>query len=281
MNDPNLLNVTTVFVAFAASQSSLVYVFNNTDPATAKSSADEVTPNVETAFQTTFSFVSTGVSGSVVNVTYSGSGKASLSEYTSSLMSKDLYSGLGGVSSTFLPMSIQTNAVTGMVGTKAVGTFDWTYGMLVSYLTSIPVGSGNHVVDILNLLSVGSIAPSSFAYSTEAYASEVAIYVVSNGTVSYVSSQPGLAVTTGSRGWSNYTLGTNEIAGAFSFGNDASATNVLTFTFGGTVLPEFPPTALLLVIMLATTVAMMLRKRIRKMRSETTPSRKMRVQFLS
>lgn len=267
MNDPNLLNATGVMVEFATSQSSLAYVFDNTDTTTAKSMADAVTPSLGTAFQTIFTFVSTSASGSNVSVAYSGAGKSNLTQFTQSLMTSDLYPGLGGLSSTFLPMSLNANALTGMVGTKKVGTFDWTFGMLVSYSTNIAVGPGNHAVDILALLNVDSLAPSSFAYSVGAYMSDVTFSVSSNDTLSYVSSQPGLA-TPPSRGWSTYPL-TNAIGGVFMFGNDASAVSPLTFTFGGTVLSELPPTALLLAATLATTIALTSRRRIQKTRSKT------------
>jgi hypothetical protein len=272
MDDYDLLNVTGVLVAFARNQSSLVYIFNDTDVATAKSIADAVTSSMGTAFQTSFSFVSTGASGSEVNVTYSGPGETNLVQYTQSLMTSNLNPSLGGVSSTFLPICGQTSAVTGMVGTKDVGTFNWTYSMLVTYSTSIPAGSGNHDVDILSLLNVGSLAPSSFAYSTGTYASDVAIYVFSDSTVSYVSSQPG-PPTSGSRGWLYYPL-TNEVIGMFSFGNDASSVSELKFTFSGTVLSEFSPAALLLAIMLTASIALMSGNRMRKMKSETTPVRR-------
>jgi hypothetical protein len=265
MSNSDLLNVTSLMVAFATNQSSLIYIFNNTDAAAARSSADAMTPKVGDVFQDSFTFVSTGTSGSEVNVTYSGLGKTNLAQYTQSLMTNALDPSLGGVSTTFLPMSYQTNAVTGMVGMKDAGTFNWTCSMLVSYTTSIPLGSDSHVVDVLSLLNVSSLAPSSFAYSAGTYASEVAIYVSSNDTVSYVSSQPALA-SPPSRGWSYHTVVANEIAAMFNFGDDASAVSPLTFTFSGIVFPEFPPTALLLAMMLATTIALMSRKRIRKMR---------------
>jgi hypothetical protein len=189
--DSNLLNATTLSLTFSTGQSLLIYTFSGVDTTTAKSSADSMTPTIGTAFQTTFAYVSEGAGGGQVNVTYSGTGKSNLTQYTQSLMTSILYPNLGGVSSTVLPMSFQANALTAMFVTKDAGGFNWTYDMMVSYSTNIAAGTGNHLVDVLALLKVNSIAPSPYANSASGYGSEIIVSVVSNDTVSYVSSQPG------------------------------------------------------------------------------------------
>lgn len=269
MTDPNLTNVTTLLVTFSTGQSSLIFTFNNTDTSSARTQADAVASGVGSAFQTTFSWVSTGVSSGQSNVTYSGSGKSNLTQYTESLMNSDLMSSLGGISSTFLPMTLNSNALMAMTASKDSGAFDWTYTMIVSYPTNIPNGSGNHQINVLALLDVTSIAPSPYAYSSSGsiYSSEIFAYITSNDTVSYVLSQPALG-TPPARCWYLMPGGqATVITAVFYFGSDPSAVSPLTFTFSSIVLPEFQLVALLFVMVVVGTAALISRKRIRRLKT--------------
>jgi len=88
LSDTGLTNVTTIGVMFSTAQSYLMYLFNNTDVATAESIADGFTPSISSAFSTTFNWSSTGTSAGVVNVTYTGAGKSNLPSYVDGLVSE-------------------------------------------------------------------------------------------------------------------------------------------------------------------------------------------------
>jgi hypothetical protein len=261
----NLEDATTISAAFSANGCFLAFIFNNTDPATARGIADSITPSMSTAFDTSFTWLSTGTYETYTNVTYTGPAKSNLQSYTEWLMAQCLASGLGGFSLTFPPISQESNAAVVVSAVKESGGFDWTYSMMVGYLTSITQGSGNHVIDVLDLLNVDSLAPSSYASEVETgYSSMVMLTISSNQTVTYVSCQPALAQPPGSRGWTYYQYQPTSLMAYFSFGDDPTPVSPLTFTFSGIVVPEFTTLALLTMLILAATITIIAKKRFLK-----------------
>ncbi|MDI6904080.1 MAG: hypothetical protein QMD13_01100 [Candidatus Bathyarchaeia archaeon] len=204
MNDSSLVNATSIWLHFlpVPLQSLLVYEFNNTDAADARAIADTLTLTINTAFQTTFTWNSTRTSDSIANVTYTGPGKANLTEYTEWLMPRCLASDLRGFSLTFLPMTrLGANLI--VTASKDSGGFEWGYMMMTTHLTWIPVGSNSHKIDILDLLNVDSLEPSPYALTPEGtYSSMVMLIISSNETVLYAGCEPGLInPPTQFRGW--------------------------------------------------------------------------------
>ena len=253
MNETKLENITTIGIEVSTVQSLLVYVFNNTDAVTARTITDNVTSSIADAFNiTSFTWNSTGTSNTYVNITYTGPGKENLTAYTEWLMSQCLASDLEGFSSTFLPMTSKPTAFVGVSAFKESGSFNWTYSMMTQYSTNIPTGSDNHLIDILNLLNVSSLAPSPYANAGGMYTSMVNLQVLSNETVSCVSCQPGLANPPSQpKGWyPNPSQPPNTLIYYFTFANDPTPVETLTFTFGGTVIPEFTTLTLTIALLL-------------------------------
>ncbi|MEM2970996.1 MAG: hypothetical protein QW270_01040 [Candidatus Bathyarchaeia archaeon] len=261
MSRTELENATTIALVFSQAQSVLVFAFNNTDESTAHSNADAVKDSIETAFETSFTFNSTGTSDSYVNVTYTGSDKTDLADYTEDLMQKCLASNLGGFSLTFVPLAQKTGALVSVGANKESGGFDWMYYMGVGYSTSIPTGTGNHTIEILELLNVDSLAPSQYAAIEIGYSSMVMLTVSSNETITYVSCEPGeISPPEQLRGWFiNPKSGTSLMA-YFSFGSDSSPVSPLSFTFNGNVVPEFTALTLMAMLVLAATLVLMVKK---------------------
>jgi len=261
MNDAVLEKATAISLLFLTSQSFLVFQFNNTDAGTARSTADSVTSSITTAFNTAFTWNSTGTRDSYVNVTYIGGGKSNLTSYTQWLMSQCLASDLGGFSLTFLPMTSEPGAFTSVFAYKESGGFEWWYSMMVSYCKPIPTGSDSHIIDILDLLNVNSLAPSSYA-SGSTYVSMVNLQILSNATVSYVSCQPGLVNPPSQlRGWFYMQPFPSTLTAYFNFADDPTLVSQLSFTFSGTVIPEFPTPLILLLLMITTLLTIIVYRR--------------------
>jgi len=194
MSDSNVVNVTMLGLSFSTGQSLLMYLFNNTDTVTARSKADAMNSTVGTAFQTSFLWHSTGASGTQTNVTYVGPGKANISKYTEQLMPDCLISGIGGFAATFPHMTKKTTASIGVSAIKNSGGLNWLYSMTAMYQTSIAPGSGNHIIYLLDLLNVSSLAPSQYSRPDEPNETPtVSLFITSDQTLTYVSCQPGEA----------------------------------------------------------------------------------------
>ncbi|MGQ9506579.1 MAG: hypothetical protein ACUVTB_01810 [Candidatus Bathycorpusculaceae bacterium] len=266
MNDPDLENATIISAVFSTDGSFLGYLFNNTDPTTATTIANSITSSMSTAFNTVFTYLSTGTYETFTNVTYTGLGKTNLRSYTEWLMTECLASDIGGFSLTFPPMSMAPHAVVVVSAMKDSGGFDWTYSMMVGYYTSITPGSGNHTIDVLYLLNVESLAPSSYASEVETdYTSMVSLTIYSNQTINYVSCEPGIASPPEQlRGWYIIIPSGTYLTAYFSFGNAPSPVSPLTFTFSGLVVPEFTTLALLALFTLAAAIVTILKKRFLK-----------------
>lgn len=252
MNNQSLANLTWIILVFASNSSTLIYQFNTTDAATAETIADGETPSIGITFQTAFNWSSTVDGGGNTNVTYSGLGKQNLTQYTEGVMSQCLASDLGGFSLTFLPMSQEPNASATVLAMKNSGSFNWTYSMGTYYTTSFSTGAGDHLVDVLSLLKVDSIAPSPYASFGGSYISSIVLDIVSNTTESFISCEPADTPDLLLRGWHIVTpLPPAVLVASLSFGNNSSPISLLTFTFGGTVVPEFTASTLLATLALA------------------------------
>jgi len=266
LSDTGLTNVTTIGVMFSTAQSYLMYLFNNTDVATAESIADGFTPSISSAFSTTFNWSSTGTSAGVVNVTYTGAGKSNLPSYVDGLVSECLAADLEGFSLTFVPMTNELGAYAGVGATKDVGSFDWTCGMMTGYTTTITAGSGDHLVDVLDLLDVDSLAPSQYAIEPEiGYSSMVTVTISSDYPVGFVASEPENVTDPTERGWFLSPIPLpNTIEAWFHFGSDPSPQSPLTLTFSGVVVPEFMTIPLLVLFLVSAMAALIVRKRFSK-----------------
>lgn len=264
MSDSDLVNATTIELLFSYAQSVLVYVFNDTEPALARTISDQITTSMTASFQITFSWFSTGQDNGYVNVTYTGLGKANLTQYNEWLMSQCLATDLEGFSLTFLPMTQETGASTLVSASKDIGGFDWMYTMMTTYETSTQVGSDSHMIDILDLLNVDSLAPSLYAeYFGGVCMSLVMLTIVSNDTISYTSCEPGLGEPPAS-GWVYFQMFPTSLTAYYYFGYDPVPVSPLSFTFDGTIIPEFATLTLTALFISAIAFVLVIRKRFIK-----------------
>ncbi|MCS7124859.1 MAG: hypothetical protein NZ932_05555 [Candidatus Bathyarchaeota archaeon] len=247
MNADEWENVTQVMAGFSTADSFLFYVFNNTRENDAERIANTLTNQLNTVFGTSFTHNSTYPINGYVNVTYNGNGVGNLTQFTESLMRKCLVSDLDGFSSTFIPITKELSAYTGIGGFKESGDFNWAYFMGVMYLTSIQAGVGQHIIDILELLNVESLAPSPYARTSTPglpfpiYMSIVMLTITSDTPIEFVSCTPELAQPPQKiRGWYVYQqIQPTQLYGYFSFGWDNTPVTKLSLTFSGVVIPEF------------------------------------------
>lgn len=254
----NQNDVRDVTLTFSTSSSELnIWVLNTS---AARSIGDAWAAMLSTPFQTSLTYESAAFSA----IDYNATGKSNLPQYMQSLMSWCFASDLNGFSPTFVQIAGQpgSSITVDMYTTSNNG---WAYTVKCSYETSMPTGSGDHTVDVLNLLGVTSLTPSSYSgyydpiYLTEVYLATVDVTMIPSQTVTYKSSQPAGLTTTvpigvlASRGWHDYTgAGTTP---EFSFMNDSSPANQLTYTFNGALVPEFPSTMILSLFMVIFTLA--------------------------
>ncbi len=254
LTNMNPSDVKDVLLTFSTSNSTIVvWVLNTT---ASRSIGDAWATMLSTPFQTTFTYDYTSMFNDFVN--YKAAGKSSLSQYMQSVMSWCFASDLNGFSPTLVQIAGQPGSYL-TVDIFPSTNNDWSFAVKCSYETSMSTGSGDHTVDVLNLLGVTSLTPSTYSgyydstYLTTVYYATVDVTITSSQTVTYTSSQPaGLATTMPlgvltPRGWHDYSgAGT---APVFSFMNDSSPASQLTYTFSGTVVPEFPSTMILSLFM--------------------------------
>jgi len=270
MSSSELTNAVLIVVGFSREASGLVIGFNNTDAATARSLADAVKGSIENAFNTgfTFTYNSTETEDTYVYVSYTGPGKSDLTGYLSWLMDRCLVSNLGGFTSTFLSMSSEMEAFVEVSAGKESGSFDWIYYMAVGYSTSVSTGVGPHKIDILDLLNADSLAPSEHASQEGWFVSTVQFIVLSNETVSYVSSEPGLMnPPMQMRGWIVNPIPPQppvQLMAQFSFANDPTPVNKLSITFSGLIIPEITAPAQLILLILTISATLAARKMLKK-----------------
>jgi hypothetical protein len=181
-------------------------------------------------------------------------------------MSQCLVSDLEGFSSSFVPMSDEPGAYASVAAMKDVDSFNWTCLMMTGYVTTIETGSGNHPVNVLDLLHVSSLAPSNYATELETgYSSLVMVMISSDSPIAFVASEPENVTDPTERGWFLFPIPLpNTIEAWFGFGSDPSPQSPLTLTFSGVVIPEFTTTALLALLLVSATIALIVRKRFSK-----------------
>ncbi|MEM2676938.1 MAG: hypothetical protein QXJ77_03425 [Candidatus Bathyarchaeia archaeon] len=269
MNTTELENVTQITLVASTSGSILCFVFNNTEAAGAEKYANVTVKTFELYFGLGFSHNSTKTFNSYVNVTFTGNGVGNLTEFTQSLMRDCLISDLGGFSLTFIPLTKEVGACVLLEALKESGGFEWEYGMGVAYSTVFPDGSGEHTVDVLDLLNVESLAPSEYALiiaiPDNFYSSMVKLDILSNTSVTFVSCVPNqTTIPKTTRGWYiNPSVPSPIIAlqGIFYFGGDNRPVTELSLTFRGFVIPEFTAPTFTAVLMFVSIAAIAFKKR--------------------
>jgi hypothetical protein len=161
-------------------------------------------------------------------------------------------------------MSNELGAHTTVAADKAPGGFDWTWDMMTGYSTPIATGSGNHLIDVLDLLNVAALGPSNYAAEPQnGYSSQVLLTVSSDLPMGYVSSQPDRTTDPTERGWFVYPIPLpHTFVVWFYFGASPSPESPLTLTFSGTIVPEFMTPVLLIAFLVSATTALAVRKRL-------------------
>lgn len=279
MMDTNFELCTSVLVLASPKWSALIYVFNTTDETVARGYADAITPSISGAFSLSFSFYSIGLTSSETNVTYTAPAITNvLSYYTNTLKPSCLKSDLAGFSSAIpnLLNVLPSNSYVGITAQKNSGSYAWEYTFFAGYQNmQIPTGSG-YTINVLNLLGAASLSPSQYAYTGVYYNSIASVTIQANTTVSFVSCTPASISTPFSptRGW--YVVPSNPLTtgltGIFFFGNDATPVTALTFTFSGTIAPEFSSLTLIITIIVCTIgIAIAFRRRFLKVYSKHAP----------
>jgi hypothetical protein len=268
MIDPNFLLCESIFVSAAPMGSSLVYIFNTTNIADATTYANAITPSVSTAFGLSFTYYGAGPSDGGTNVTYVAPalGISVLSYYNSVLNPSCLKPDLAGFSNA-IPNLLNlhpSQSYAGISAHKTSGIYDWQYIFFAGYFNiAIPTGAG-YTLNILNLIGATSLTPSSYASVYAYYMSTVAVYVEPWTTATFVSCNPAnISMQYMTRGWYVFPpdLLLDTLTGIFYFGNDTTSVTLLTFTFSGTIIPEFPSFLILPLFVVVTALAVAFAKR--------------------
>lgn len=266
LNDTHLENCTFVTVMFNSTGSMLTFSFNNTSQANARSNADAMITSMNAAFDVTFTHESTieyPVPYPYVIVLYTAEGKPDMATFLGSLKTQCVESDVQGFSEA-LP-TLFTNAENEMIILNAVNvTENWSCTLMAEYNTSIATGSGNHTIDVLHCLNTSYLQPSGYANLTGYYMwSYIIVTVNSSDTISFVECQPDeVTVPIYEAGWYVPEKGPgNEVSGIFYWGNNTPMGEVITFTFGGTVIPEFTTLTTILAMAIVSTILLYLRKR--------------------
>ena len=244
----------------------LIYAFDNISSEEARTAADAMTPSMGTAFGVSFSWEATNTSDTEVVVSYMAIGSVGLDDFAEHLTSNCFAEDVDGFSEV---ISLMHPVFTiGITAYKDAGSFEWMTHVTAAILgTSISTGSDSHTIDVLDLLGASSLAPSPYGYDDDvgAYVSQVMLTITSSSSISFVSCQPPLASLPNERGWTDSALPTL-IMTQFSFGSNATPVTELTYTFSGTVIPEFVSgiLPLFLMIVFGTLAVFVSRKKLQK-----------------
>jgi len=264
MNDEHLKNCTSISVIFTDATSVLTFVFDETSESDARTNADSMIPSMNAAFDLTFIHNSTTTyytPNQYVVVIYIAEGKSDMQTFLTNLKTDCIDSTVDGFSDvlpTFFTRAINETIL--LTATNASSTW---YNMLIAeYETTFPLGSGEHTVDILYYLGTGSLRPSDYANISLYYLSTVMLTINSSSAITFVSCQPDeVFMPYSSAGWYVSSHGpANQISGIMYFGNTPNIGEVITFTFEGTVIPEFTALTSILTIMLISTILLLLRR---------------------
>jgi len=244
----------------------LIYGFDNLSSEEARAAADAMTPSMGTAFGVSFSWEATNASDTEVVVSYIAIGSVGLDDFAEHLESNCFAEDVDGFCEV---ISLMHPVFTiGITAYKDVGSFEWMTSVTAAIMgTSISTGSDSHTIDVLDLLGASSLAPSPYGYDDDvgAYVSQVMLTITSSSSLLFVSCQPPLASLPNERGWTDSALPTL-IMTQFSFGSNATPVTELTYTFSGTVIPEFVSgiLPLFLMIVFGTLAVFVSRKQLQK-----------------
>lgn len=259
MSDPHLENAYGVYLDATTYQTSLRYVFADITEEEARANADAVTPSMDTAFGVSFTWQQT----SFGEVTYTASGQSNMTDFAELLVSTCVAENVNGFSDSLPSLVAQAQEPIGVSIDCWKPNGNWvtligTGGLMIS----IPTGSDSHTIDVLDLLGVSSLSPSSHSYDeTKAtYRATIELPISSSNPVSFLSCEPHPILespTPSDKGW---TWDPTYLKAGFSFGNDPSSTAPLSFTFNGTVIPEFTLLMLILTFVLSIASIVTLKK---------------------
>ena len=266
MSDPHLKNAYGVYLDATTYQTSLRYVFTDITDEEARANADAVTPSMNTAFGISFTWQQT----SVGQVTYTASGQSDMTSFAELLVSTCVAENVNGFSNSLPSLVARAKEPIGVSIWCWKQNGNWvtligTSGLLIS----IPPGSDSHTIDVLDLLGVSYLAPSSHSYDeTKAtYRATIELPIVSSNPVSFLSCEPHPILespTPSDKGWTITETYPTYLTAEFSFGNDPSSTAPLSFTFNGTVIPEFTSSMLILTFLLSIASIAILKKKLLK-----------------
>jgi hypothetical protein len=172
---------------------------------------------------------------------------------------------VGGFSDAITSLATKTKSALMLSANKESGSYNWMIGIVAMSPSTIPTGTGNHPIDVLDLLGASSLTPSSYSFNAteDYYESTVWLWIMSDSSVSFVSCGPPLKEypeDLSERGWLymfpmiNYAM--------FFFGSESSGVEALTFTFKGKVVPEFTPSTIVITLILAAACIIGFKKRM-------------------
>lgn len=246
-SEENLENATMVSVMTSANRSTLTYKFENISEANAEMNADNVATLIDSYFGVSFTHESTWTNNSIVYVSYTGQGQSCTPCFVSAILSDCVNENVDGFSDAIPTLAARATSYFGLSAVRKKGG-NWTIGVAAACNSTIPTGSNSHTIDVLALLGVSSLAPSSYSYNIaqDYYESIVWLNFECSPPVTFVSCEPPEKQNPfdlSERGWINVWS-----FYGFSFGNDSSPVETLTYTFSGAVIPEFEQSTIIVTI---------------------------------
>lgn len=246
LKNSDLENCAMINLDFNKTSSTLMYCFEDTAPSVAEEKADSLTHSINSAFDKNFKRFST-VENHLINITYTANGTSNMLEYLNNLKSKCLKPDLSGFSENVLPGVIEhsENASMGIMAKNHGET--WACSFYTSSESSIPTGTDEHFIDVLNYFNAVSLYPSNYAEFGGNYLSSVHVSVISDESVSLLSYKPVIEANEPfvDRGWYTPVSSNHQISATFYFGSDSTPVQTLTFTFEGSIVPEFDSSLLI------------------------------------
>ncbi len=269
LNNSELINVTSVNLAISAEQSTLCYLLQSLNATAANSIADDLTLQVNATFLLNYSWAKTDMVDGFVNVTYSDLGQSNLTGFVDTqIMARCLASGLDGFSLAFPSMANSLEAAVYISATKPLGSFDWTYGIGITVPTNLQGGQDRYTIDVLELLDVGSLSPSSYCLSIDVYFSKVQVTITNSTGVTDVSVQPDTPhLIFIERGWWAFMPQSPDYFWMqFAFGNSSTPVDVLTLSFRADIMSEMNSAIMFATLLIASAIVLSIYKRITRKR---------------
>lgn len=264
MEDSHLTECLSIMVMFNTTGSLLAFSFNGTDTSAARSNADAMKPSIDAAFGVTFTHLITTPSAGpppYVSVAYTAGGVGDIASFTGTLKADCLASDISGFSNVLQSLVAQSadSTVTLLASNM---TEKWAYTLMAMYGTTIPTGSGSHIIDVLDLVGASALEPSPYAEVAGMYMFSSVQVSVSDTDVTFVSCEPDETMAPYTRGWYVPSYGpTTTVSGIFYWGSDPTLVESLNFTFGGQVIPEFSIFTLLFTLSAMGSAILLLKKR--------------------